>query len=61
MIRQVNSESAICMDAAAESGELRELSACEFGMIGGGFVPGALADAAHLRLVTGSDGTSYLD
>ena len=61
MIRQVNSESAVCLDVVAESGEMRELSACELDMIGGGFIPGALADAAHLRLVTGSDGTSYLN
>jgi hypothetical protein len=61
MIRQVNSESAVTMDAVADSREMRELSTCELDMIGGGFIPGALADATHLRLVTGSDGNSYLN
>jgi hypothetical protein len=61
MKRQVNAESAITMDAVADSRESRELSACELDMIGGGFIPGALADSVHLRLVTGSDGNSYLN
>ena len=59
MITQVKLESAVVMDTAAESGEMHELSTRELEMIAGGFVPGALADATNLRLVTGSDGNSY--
>jgi hypothetical protein len=61
MIRQVNSESAVYMDTVAESGEMRELSACEPDMIIGGFVPGPLDSQPTLRLVSGSDGNSYKD
>jgi hypothetical protein len=38
LMRQENTESAICMDTVAESGEVRELSACELDMISGGFL-----------------------
>jgi hypothetical protein len=61
MVTQVNSESTVSIEVAAESKEVRELSACELDMIGGGFIPGALVDSAHLRIVTGSDGNSYLN
>jgi len=61
MTRPMNSESAVDMDAVAGRGERHDLSARELDMISGGFVPGALADAGHLRLVTGSDGNSYKD
>jgi hypothetical protein len=61
MVRQANSESTVSIEVAAESKEVHELSACELDMVGGGFIPGALADSAHLRIVTGSDGNSYLN
>jgi hypothetical protein len=58
MIRHVNSDAPVAIEAPTEK---RELSACELDIIGGGFIPGALADASTLRLVTGSDSTSYKD
>ncbi len=61
MVSQVNSKSVVGMGTVADSGKMHELSARELDMISGGFVPGALADAANLRLVTGSDGNSYKD
>ena len=61
MIRQVNSEAAICMDAVPENAEMRDLSACELDMVSGGFLPGALTAQQLLRIVTGSDGNSYLN
>jgi hypothetical protein len=61
MMRKVNSEPAVRMDTVTETGEMHALSTRELEMISGGFVPGALADAANLRLVTGSDGNSYKD
>lgn len=61
MMRQVNSEAATCMDAVPESAEMRDLSACELDMVGGGFLPGALTSQQLLRIVTGSDGNSYLN
>jgi hypothetical protein len=61
MMNQDNQKSAIGMDTVGESGGMRELSARELEMVGGGFVPGALADAGNLHRVTGSDGNSYKD
>ena len=61
MIRQVNSEPATCMDTVAERTEMRDLSACELDMVSGGFLPGALTAQPLLRIVTGSDGNSYLN
>jgi hypothetical protein len=61
MMRQVNTGSAAGTETVTESGEVRELSACELDMISGGFVPGSSATAPKLHLVTGSDGTSYQD
>jgi hypothetical protein len=42
---KMKSESAASIDVVAESEEMRVLSACELDLIGGGFVPGPLADA----------------
>ncbi len=61
MVRQMSPEPAVSIEVTAENKQVRELSARELDMIGGGFIPGALADASHLRIVTGSDGTSYLN
>ena len=61
MMKLVNSKAAICMGTVPENAEMRDLSACEFDMVSGGFVPGALTSQQLLRLVTGSDGNSSLD
>ena len=61
MMTQVNSKSAVCMNTVADREEVHELSACELGMISGGFVTGPLASQPTLRLVTGSDANTHTD